>query len=186
MSLLEIFATVTTVLCVLLAVKRNVWNYPIGIVGTIAFFFVFWNAGLVSSAYLQVFFTFVQIYGWWFWLKGDRGAKPIVTTTSPLFLCSSAVVVLLASACLSVFTSMMGAQMAFLDASIFGLSVLAQFLMDRKKLESWPTWALVNVISIIVYGGQGLWVTTALYAGLLVNTAWGYYEWRKAMLAKAI
>lgn len=186
MSLLEIFATVMTVICVVLAVKRNVWNYPIGIVGTIAFFFVFWNAGLVSSAWLQVFFTFVQVYGWWFWLKGDRGAKPKVTTTPFWLLVLGYAFAAVSGLALSTITSMLGANMAIMDAAIFTFSVLAQFMMDRKKLESWIVWALVDVVSIYVYGSQGLWVTTALYAGLLINTGWGYYEWRKASLAKAV
>lgn len=181
MSLLEIIATVLTVACVLLAVKRNIWTYPIGIVGTVLFFFVFWNAQLYSSAYLQVFFTFVQFYGWWFWLYGDKGSKPRITTT-PLYVLGAAVfVTVLGAFSLSTVMTAVGAQMALLDSGIFVLSVIAQFMLDRKKIETWIMWAIVNVISIYVYREQGLIVTALLYLGLLFNTAWGYYEWRKEL-----
>lgn len=69
-----------------------------------------------------------------------------------------------------------------MDSAIFALSALAQFLLDRKKLETWIVWALVNVLSVFVYASQELWLTTALYCGLLANCAWGWSEWRKEFL----
>lgn len=182
MGLLEIFATVFTVLCVFLAVKRSTWQYPTGIVGTILFFFVFWGAGLYSSAWLQVVFTFVQLYGWWFWLFGDQGKKPKITSWD--FNATTTIVIagLLLGGVMSVLVAgLTNGTTIFLDSIIFGLSISAQFLLDRKKIETWFVWCAINVLSIYVYAQQELWITVALYVGLFFNTFWGYYEWRKEM-----
>ena len=77
------------------------------------------------------------------------------------------------------------ANMALADAGIFALSVAAQFLLDRKKIETWPVWGLVNALSVYVYASQQLWPTTALYALLFLNVFWGWYEWRREMKTAA-
>ncbi|AXQ69367.1 PnuC-like nicotinamide mononucleotide transport [Caulobacter phage CcrBL9] len=187
MSLLEILATVVTVACVLLAVKRSTWQYPIGIVGTILFFFVFLGAKLYASAMLQVFFTGVQVYGWWYWIKGYKGKAPPITSWSApvtgLVILAGLALGITLSDLLSAFTD---AKVAKADSIIFGLSMAAQFLLDRKKLENWLVWAGVNAISIYVYGSQGLALTTVLYTFLFFNAFYGYYEWHKAKRAQRI
>jgi nicotinamide mononucleotide transporter len=56
---LEIAATGFTLVCVILAVKRSLWQFPFGILGTALGFFVFWRAQLYSSAVLQPIFMAV-------------------------------------------------------------------------------------------------------------------------------
>ncbi len=182
MSPLEIAATLLTILSVFLTVKIKWTNYPVGIVSTGLFFFVFWQAKLYSSAWLQVYFVIIQLYGWWFWLKGDKGHEPRVSTwpiqIHLVVLGIGLSVSFLIGELLARYTD---AKMALMDAFIFGLSVVAQFLLDRKKIENWIAWAVVNVISIWVYYSQGLMVTTGLYVLLLINTIWGYRVWKKEM-----
>ena len=72
---LEAFASVATVAYVFLAIKRSLWQYPIGLLATILFFFVFLDAKLYASTALQVLFAAVQIYGWWYWLRGKDGGR---------------------------------------------------------------------------------------------------------------
>ena len=76
MATLEILATAATVAYVLFAVKRSLWQYPVGLLATVLFFFVFLEARLYASTALQVLFAAVQLYGWWYWLRGDHGKRP--------------------------------------------------------------------------------------------------------------
>jgi nicotinamide mononucleotide transporter len=178
--MLEIVATVLTVACVLLANFRSAWQYPIGIVGTIAFGYVVWSAELFANTGLQVFFLFIQLYGWWYWLRGMNGGKPRITKFEPYrlstWLAVTTAVSLVVGGLLTYYSD---AVMGGLDALVFGLSVFAQFLLDRKKLENWIVWAIVNVLSVYLYASQGLWVFTALYTGLLINTFIAYNMWKK-------
>ena len=180
MSILEIFATIFTVLCVILAVKRSTWQYPVGLIGTILYYFVFTQVQLYASAGLQIFFLLVQLYGWWFWLYGDAGKKPKITNLrTPILLYTLSIGLVVSVIAGNVLNQFTNANMAKLDSSIFGFSVIAQFFLDRKKIETWIVWAIVNVVSIFVYFGQGLVLTGWLYVFLLINTIWGYIEWKK-------
>lgn len=180
MNPVEIGATLATVASVLLTVRRSLWQYPVGIVATGLFLVLFWQARLYASAGLQVLFLAVQIYGWWFWLHGDAGRRPPIRSWPAariLAVCLAATVGgALAGAALG---SLTDARLPLADSLILGLSLGAQFLLDRKIIEHWPVWALVNVLSIFVYASQGLGLTAALYVALLLNTVWGWQVWRE-------
>lgn len=192
-SALELLATLFSAICVFLVVKRNVISYPVGILGTILFFFVFWNAGLKSSAYLQVFFTAVQFYGWWFWLRGDQGKVPKISRflvklkSRQNYIFAAATILLVGVLASRVGPNISGPDVpllnAQLDGAIFGMSVLAQIGMDRKKLEHWMAWIVVDVISIGHYWNMGLHLTSGLYLVFLGMAIWGLVEWRRVYKA---
>ena len=76
--------------------------------------------------------------------------------------------------------------LALTDAATLSVSVVAQYLLDRKYLETWPVWLIVNVASIWLYGNAHMWLFTGLYVFFFFNAFWGWWEWRKAMRAEAV
>ena len=182
MDPLEIAATALTLACVVLAVKRSLWQFPTGILGTGLGFFVFWKAGLVSSAILQPIFIAVQIYGWWFWLRGQDSARPpIRSTPTAAVLAACAIAVGLAAAGAWALDTWTDATMALPDAVILTLSIVAQVLLSLKRIETWPVWIVINALSVVVYGSQQLWLYAALYFFFFFNAFWGWWEWRREM-----
>jgi nicotinamide mononucleotide transporter len=180
MNGLEGLASLATAACVILAVHRSLWQFPLGGIGTALYFFVFLDAHLYSSAILQVFFFLVQAYGWWYWLRGDSGRRPpIRMTPTPLVLGGCGLAIAVAAGMSSLLGAFTDAEVALPDAIIFALSVVAQILLDRKRLENWPIWIVVNVLSVIVYSSQGLWLTVCLYVFLFFNAFWGWREWHR-------
>lgn len=186
MTLLELLAAVLTVISVALATRRHVVLYPVGLLATSLYFFVFLDARLYSSAALQVYFTALQVYGWWFWLRGDRGGRPLIGNwswkTVALLLVPATAVTVAISALLGLLTD---AALPLADSGILTLSVLAQFLLDRKQVRTWPVWIVVNLLSIWVYATSGLWPTTVLYVALLVNAFYGWWSWERALKAQS-
>jgi nicotinamide mononucleotide transporter len=186
MQPLEITATVFTLICVILSVKRSLWQFPFGVVGTTLFFFVVWGQQLYANAALQVFFLAVQFYGWWYWMRGDRGARPPIRSADPrvvIALCAGALV--LAAVAAFALGELTDASMPLPDAAVFGLSVVAQILLGRKRVTTWPVWVVVNVLSVWLYASQGLWLFAGLYVFFFFNAFWGWWEWRRAMRAEA-
>jgi nicotinamide mononucleotide transporter len=179
---LEIAATAFTLVSVILSVKRSLWQFPTGLAGVSLGFFVFWGAGLYSSAVLQPIFLAALVYGWWYWIRGDeRKAPPIRKTPLVVVLgaCAGALIIAALGAWgLERFTD---ARMALADAIILALSVVAQILLSRKRIENWPVWVAINAISVFVYGSQQLWLYTALYVFFFFNAFWGWWEWREEM-----
>jgi nicotinamide mononucleotide transporter len=185
--MLEMLATAATVAFVVLAVKRSLWQYPFGLAGTVLFFFVFLDAKLYSSTALQVLFAAVQIYGWWYWLRGDKGARPRITSIPlPLVGGLAAGAIVFAGLLSGTLQMTTDARMAFSDAVIFSLSAVAQFLLGRKIIEHWLLWMAVNSLAVFVYASLELWLTAALYVGLFASSFWGYWEWRQALVSERI
>ena len=181
---LEIAATALTLVCVILAVKRSLWQFPFGIVGTGLGFFVFWRAQLYSSAALQPVFIAVQVYGWWYWLKGDASRRPRIKSTGAWLVAVACLAALAAAAAAArVLEAQTDASTAMVDAAIFALSIVAQVLLSRKRIENWAVWAMVNAIAVYVYASQELWLYTALYVFFFFNAFWGWWEWRREMRA---
>lgn len=186
MEYLEIAATVITLACVILGVKRSLWQFPVGIVGTALFFFVVVQRQIYANAALQVFFVFVQIYGWWYWLRGDKGSRPKIRKTNPWLVSAGLGAALAVAGIMSPFlATWTQSATPLVDASTFTFSVLAQILLDRKRLETWPVWTIVNVLSVWLYASQGLWIFTGLYVFFFFNAFWGWWEWRRAMKKEA-
>jgi len=69
---LEFFASIFSLASVILASMNKVWNWPVGIIGQILFFFLFMNNHLYGNMALQIFFTFVAIYGWYYWKRENH------------------------------------------------------------------------------------------------------------------
>ena len=181
-SLLEIAAAALTLASVLLTSHLKKALYPVGLLATGLYALVFWNAQLYASAALQAYFVVIQVYGWWFWSRGDRGREPMIGTWGwrvvGLLLIPASILTLIVSMALARLTD---AAVPLGDTAILALSVLAQFLLDRKQIRHWAVWAVTDVIAIAVYGGQGLWVTAGLYVLLLANVGYGWMRWRRAL-----
>lgn len=179
---LELAATLVTLTCVILGVKRSLWQFPVGIVGTALFFGVVWQGKLYANAALQVFFVVVQIYGWWYWLRGDKGSRPRIRTANRAHVAISVVIAILVawggSWALTEWTEY---DLSFSDAATLSVSVVAQYLLDRKYVETWPVWLIVNVASVWLYANAGMWIFTSLYVFFFFNAFWGWWEWRQAM-----
>jgi nicotinamide mononucleotide transporter len=182
MQALEIAATLVTLACVILGVKRNLWQFPVGIVGTALFFAVVAQRHIYANAALQIFFVGVQFYGWWYWLKGKQGGRPPIRATSPIVVIGAcAIALVLAFTMAPVLRAWTPTATPLIDGATFTFSVVAQFLLDRKRIETWPVWTIVNVMSVWLYASQGLWVFTGLYVFFFFNAFWGWWEWRREM-----
>jgi len=71
--------------------------------------------------------------------------------------------------------------MAWTDSLILAGTILAQFLLDNKKLENWAIWAIVNVLAIYTYLSTGLILVAFQYVFFLLNTVYGFVLWKGSM-----
>src|SRR5512143_3629638 len=72
MAPMEWVAFVTNVICVYLIVREEDINWPIGVLGSLALAWVFWEGKLYAQVGLQVFYVVECLYGWWKWTRRDR------------------------------------------------------------------------------------------------------------------
>ena len=185
MSALEATAAVLGLINLVLIARRTIWNYPFGIAMVCLYFIVFWQARLYSAAGLQVFFLGSQLYGWWYWRQSTDGSTSVpvrrLDTPGRMIALGSGTAITLALGL--AMSSLTDAAAPWLDAGNAGFSMVAQILTDRRHVESWPLWILINIVSVWLYASQGLLATAALYAVFLCIAGWGWDSWRRAATA---
>ena len=183
MSPAEIVGVVFGLLSVALTVRRSIWCWPTGIVSVLAFAVLFWEIKLYADMCLQLFFLVTSVQGWYYWLHGGVGR-----TELPITRLSRRQIALLGGAlvvCVAVigyaFDTYTDAHIPFWDATASGMSVLAQVLLMRKKLENWYLWIAVDVLSIGIYVYKEVYLTAGLYVVFLVLATLGLIAWRRAL-----
>jgi nicotinamide mononucleotide transporter len=184
---LELVAVVTGFACVWLAARESLWNFPVAIVSCALFIVVYYRAKLYSDCYLQVLFIGLSLYGWYEWLYGGRGKTElgVSRTTGREWLAGAAFAVAFTIGFGYYLLNHTDAALPHLDSFTTAGSIVAQYLLTRKRLENWLLWILVDVIYVPVLWYKELYPTSALYALYLGLAAYGYWQWRREMLASA-
>jgi len=187
MNWLEWAAAALGVVNVSLIVRRSVWNYPFGLAMVSLYFFVFFDAKLYSDASLQIFFFVVNVYGWRSWAQAKRatGRVPVAVLSNGerlAWAAATAAVSLALGLGMARFTD---AAAPMWDAAIAGMSIAAQILMARRRIENWVLWILVDIIAIWLFWSRGLAWTSGLYALFLMLSIAGLVDWRRALRAQA-
>ena len=172
---LEVLAVITAYSGTYLCVKERRANYTIGAVSTAAYSLLFLQSGLFSSALLNAYLTPALLYGWFRWRK-DSNTRPI-THVSPKMIPVYLLVAVLGYAGAALLSQSLGGSMAWTDAIILAGSVLAQFLLDNKKIETWLVWALVDLFAIYTYATTGLSLVAFQYIFFTANTVYGFIIW---------
>ena len=83
MSWIEALGFVTGALCVGLAVRQNVWNFPIGIANNLVFIALFVTSGLYADAGLQIVYIGLGLAGWWAWQRGGPRQTTLLVRRDP-------------------------------------------------------------------------------------------------------
>lgn len=185
MSPLEIAATATGVWCVWAYTRENIWAWPVGLLQVILSLVLFWRDRLYGEASLQAIYIVLQTYGWIVWARGDnRGDELPITRTSTrlwallaLISVAGIVPVALALKYLSDSTT------PWWDAAPSVLSLVAQWMITRKKLENWYVWILVNLLSIPLFAYKQLYLIALLNVLLLIISIIGVRRWTKTLHA---
>ena len=175
----EVIGFVTGGVCVWLVVRQHIWNWPIGLANNVTFFVLFGQQRLFAEAGMQVVYFALGVYGWWNWLYGgaNRTELTITRTTRAEWLTLAAIVPFGVWGLRELLVAVNGAA-PFWDAVVTVLSLAAQYLMTRKRLENWWFWMAADVISVPLYVSRDLWLTAGLYAVFFVMCVIGWREWR--------
>jgi nicotinamide mononucleotide transporter len=192
MSPLEIAGVIVSAAAIWLTARRSMACWPVGLASVALYGWIFHDAKLYSDMLLQGAFAVLQVYGWRDWVRQRRAAAqagradaeaPIaVAPLSPRALLAGVVAAVAASLALG--TAMArhtDAALPFVDATLTGFSLLAQFWTARRHIASWPLWIVVNAVYVGMFVFKGLTLTAGLYALFIVLAVIGWRDWRRAV-----
>lgn len=179
MSPLEVTATVFGLLSVWYSVRENIWSWPTGLVNVALYIALFWSGKLYAETCLQVIYVVLQIYGWWQWARGgDRHAGVVITRTSlRLWLVLLGIAVPLTLMIEQILVRWTDSTTYWWDSISTALSLIAQWMLSKKKLENWLIWIIVDCFSIPLFLTKGFYLTGGLYAIFLILCIIGLRAW---------
>ncbi|SHL75244.1 nicotinamide riboside transporter PnuC [Flavobacterium saccharophilum] len=177
---IELFGAIFGFLSVYFTIKQNIWCWYFGLLQVTLYCFVFYTSKLYSDMILHIIYIFLQVFGWYNWKYGGSNKSTLRVTllTNTTFWIGLTVIATLFTG--YIMQTKTDASYPYEDAFIMIASLVAQYLMIKKVLESWLFWIIVDVVAIIIYAYKDLYFTTALYVLFLVMAIIGYLEWKKA------
>ncbi len=180
--------------------RRRVWAWPVGIVGNVILFTVFFGVALATTegrhplygqAFRQVFFILTSVYGWWIWNRARAGKRPEAPAIVPRwatarertgYLIVWVVGVLVAQ---QVFAAVGAGWPAprwyyWTDAWIFVGSIVAPFAMARGWVDFWLAWIAVDLVGVPLLWHSEYYPSAVLYAAYGALVAYGFVVWLRA------
>lgn len=177
----ELFGFLTGGACVALTVRRSIANFPVGISNAAFFLVLFASARLWADSGLQVIYIVLGFVGWWQWLRGTPQRAPLQVrsvTRGHLLWCLAAVAAGTAMLCPLLLWAQDSAP--FLDALTASLSLVAQWLLNGKWIQTWYFWIAADCVYIPLYFSRGLNLTAVVYALFLALCLAGLRSWSRA------
>lgn len=180
---LENLGIITSLICIWLNTKQNVWGWFWAIVSSAIYGVIFYQVQLFSDMGLQGIFILLSIYGWHSWLFGSTQKMILLVSKIPTKLSVICLGFFLIFTLISgyLFSQYSQASLPYLDSSLTSISLIATWMTARKYLENWTLWIFVNVAYVGMYLYKGLNETALLYAILIVLAVKGYRNWLKSI-----
>lgn len=196
-SYLEFLGTATGLACVWLTARERVWCWPVGMANAAFFFVMFFQLRLYSDMLLQVYYFATSVYGWWRWThprtpeEANQRRELRISVLPPAKLAALLAVCAVSTAAFGVFINNVHvllpslfperAAFPFADSAVAVMSVVAQFIMARKKLECWLLWISVDALATGIYLLKGVNLLALEYLVFMGIALYGFLGWRREL-----
>jgi len=180
----EVLANLLALASIWLAIRDNVWNWPLGILNAVCFIVLFTDVKLYANVFLQFVFIGLSVFGWWEWsarrgadqellhIRRMRPGEWVWLNVSGAAFCVAWIVVL---------GRWTDSPTPLLDSLTMVLSVLAVYAQARKWLEAWWYWIAFNLVSIPLHIDRELYPTAILFGVFAVMSVLGLIDWMRIM-----
>ena len=201
---IEVFGAVTGILFVFLEIRQTIWLWPVGIITSVVYIWVFFTGKLYADMSLQGYYLFISFLGWYWWARGSgrraQGAgqkeegtgrraqgsgqlEELQVTRLKLrtSVVLSAVFMPLFAVMWLVLDRLTDSPVPEWDSFITSLSIIATWMLARKIYEHWFLWIVVNTVATGLFLTRGLYPTVILYFFYGVMSFAGLKAWKKTI-----
>ena len=182
---IELLGTIFGVIYIFLSIKQSIWCWPVGLITSALYIYVFFVSKFYADMGLQVYYLVVSIYGWYHWMFGSKSQKTDdlkVSTTNfklaiYLFLANAGFFIVIAY----ILVNYPDSPVPYWDAFTTAASFVATWMLARKIIEHWIIWVVVDFVSLVLYLVKGLYPTVILFAIYTFMAVIGFIEWRREL-----
>ncbi len=177
---IEILGTIFGLAGVWLTVKKNIWCFPAGLINVMLYLVLFFKSKLYADASLQIFYIILLLFGWFQWKKAPaRNVFVAATIKKKDWVFISAICAIGTELIVTLLKNYSDASLPYLDSLLTSMSLIAQWMVAKKKIENWIVWIVADVIYVGMYIFKHLYLTSVLYFIFIALAIIGYREWKK-------
>lgn len=180
---IELLGAILGIAYVILSIKQNIFTWPVGLLTSVLYVWVFLVSGLYADMGLQLYYVFISIYGWLNWIRKKENSRTKALQVSRIDKITAIVLIIV---CLILFiiiwyvlVTFTDSQVPVLDSLVTSLSIIATWMLARKILEHWIVWIFTDIISIGLFWYKDLMPTVILFVVYTIMAFLGYIEWKK-------
>ncbi len=178
---LEFIGVVTGVGSVIYSRRENILVFPVGIISTTIFIYLYLTHGLYADASVNGYYTVMSLIGWVMWTRHKDGQVALQITVSSkkewlqallFFACAWLILYV-------VLTKFTDSTVPQADAFTSGAAFTGMWLMNKKKVENWVWWMVTDLVSVPLNFYKHLVFTSLQYVIFLVLATMGYLTWKE-------
>jgi nicotinamide mononucleotide transporter len=180
MSILEIIAVISTIVCVVLSAKEHILAWPIGIISVLSLIMVYIGGGMYAQIVLQVVFLVQCIIGWVNWGKKD-GLKANIEGKRSFYIALIEAIVLGIVYALVILWGNGGKNplFSYIDGISAFIALLGNWYLTKKTLQAWPLFMVYNVMLVYLLASQGIYLLALLNICLFFISFNAYRTWKR-------
>jgi nicotinamide mononucleotide transporter len=183
-SWFEIIAVLTGIASVIFSRKENILVYPVGMISTGIFIWLYITHGLYADASVNFYYTVMSVIGWIMWSRKSEGKSLLKITASSKNDLSKAVIFFLTCWLVLFFllSRLTDSTVPIADSFTSAAAFTGMWLMNKKKLENWTWWIITDLASVPLNFYKHLVFASFQYLVFLVLAIMGYITWRKKIV----
>ena len=182
----EIAGAVLSVIYLYLSIREKSALWIFGFIRSLLYIFVFFESKLYADMSLSFYYLGVSIFGWITWqqkttqlqdtklhitrISGKKQLLQYVLGTLIAYLAYYLILQYLTDSTIPAADSVVGA-----------LSVIATWMLAKKKIENWLIWIVVDAFAAGLYFYKELYPTAILFVIYTVMAVVGYKKWKKTL-----
>ncbi len=181
---IEVLGAILGLLYIFFSIRQHILTWPTGLFTSLLYTAVFFQSGFYADMGLQVYYVAISIYGWYYWLKGNKKGNtddqvPVTAISRKLILKLIIITGIIYVVILFILIRFTDSTVPIMDSLTTALSITATWMLAKKYIEHWLIWIFVDMVSAGLYIYKELWPTVILFVVYTIMAVLGYTEWKK-------
>jgi nicotinamide mononucleotide transporter len=180
-NLFDYFGAILAFTSTILYARGNILAWPICTITCLITLYLYYMTGIFADAALELIYLSLAIYGVWHWLYGGANKQRLNISNVPILEAIFLFIFFITCYCTVTYilTNHTSSTVAKLDSLAMALSLVGQWLMCRKYIQTWFVWFIADAVLACLFYVKQLPAHLILNLIYLPITFYGYYTWSK-------